>query len=174
MRYADVAVFYLFNWVLFFPPPQPPLCRTGLSRNEMRSFRDGAELTLLGDGTSVSVKTKNNISIYIINGWKRILSANWTCMPAIVPWLTSSMDLKLSPSRDSWSLSICYGPSELSIPQWVKHSSFQRENKASFFLCLMRSTCKSLCRTRKGEIRSKTERQENLNRLPCNKCNLQI
>lgn len=87
--------FYLFNLVLFFPPPQPPLCRTGLSRNEMRSFWDGAELTLLGDGASVSVKTKTIFECLYRCSYKLMYEYNtlhlcqnglkWTCTPTIMP-----------------------------------------------------------------------------------------
>lgn len=45
-------VFYLNTLSLFLPPPQPPLSWTGLSLKEMRSFFDGADMTLLGGGTS--------------------------------------------------------------------------------------------------------------------------
>lgn len=41
---------YLRTFPLFLPPPQPPLHSTGLSRKEMRSLPDGADVVCLGDG----------------------------------------------------------------------------------------------------------------------------
>lgn len=49
---VEEFVFYLCTLSLFLPPPQPPLNWTGLSRKEMRSFFDGADVTRLGDGSS--------------------------------------------------------------------------------------------------------------------------
>lgn len=47
---VEEFVFYLYTLSLFLPPPQPPLNRTGLSRKEIRSFFDGADVTRFGDG----------------------------------------------------------------------------------------------------------------------------
>lgn len=41
---------YLRTFPLFLPPPQPPLHSTCLSRREMRSLLDGADVVGLGDG----------------------------------------------------------------------------------------------------------------------------
>ncbi len=52
---VEELVFYLNTLSFFLPPPQPPLSWTGLSRKEMRSFLDGADVTRLGGETSSPV-----------------------------------------------------------------------------------------------------------------------
>ena len=66
----------MYTLPLFLPPPQPPLSWTGLSRKEMRSFIDGADVAPLGAGTSSPGDTEGKC-VNILYKNRLIIDPKW-------------------------------------------------------------------------------------------------